>query len=69
MIIKANTENTTPLRAGFNSLVPDPDKWLQFDLDQRVSQALRSKAITHHHHWQGWSAMLVKLHLKTSPGR
>ena len=69
MIIKANTENTTPLRAGFNSLVPDPDKWLQFDQDLRMSRAQRSKATTDQHQWQGWRTMLVKLHLKTSPGK
>lgn len=69
MITKANTENTTPLRAGFNSLVPDPDKWLQFDQDQRLTRALRSKATAGPYLWQGWSAMLVKLHLKTSPGK
>ena len=69
MIIKANTENTTPLRAGFNSLVPDPDKWLQFDQNQRLSRALRSKATAEQNFWHGWSAMLVKLHLKTSPGK
>jgi len=69
MIIKAKTENTTPLRAGFNSLVPDPDKWLQFDQDHRLTKALRSKAPAAPQLWQGWSAMLVKLHLKTSPGK
>ena len=69
MIIKANTENTTPLRAGFNSLVPDPDKWLQFDQDHRLTMALRSKATMDQPHWQGWRAILVKLHLKTSPGK
>ncbi len=69
MIIKANTENTTPLRAGFNSLVPDPDKWLQFDQDHRMTRALRSKATADQQLWHGWSAILVKLHLKTSPGK
>ncbi len=74
MTTEASSEKKTPLRAGFNSVVPDPDKWLKFDHELRLSRLSHTQAATHKHPWRGhlltqWSGMLIKLHLKTVAGK
>jgi hypothetical protein len=69
MTIDANTDKQMPLRAGYNSLVPDLDKWRQFDRDLLISQQLLKKTgikasadsngLLNH-----WRAMMQKLLLK-----
>ncbi len=43
MPIDANTDKQAPLRAGYNSLVPNPDKWQQFDRDLKLAQQLQQQ--------------------------
>jgi hypothetical protein len=42
MPMNTNTNEQLPLRAGYNSLVPDLDKWLQFDRDQVIARELQA---------------------------
>lgn len=42
MPIDTTKHEHMPLRAGYNSLVPDLDKWLQFDRDQVIARELQA---------------------------
>ncbi len=69
MTIDANTDKQTPLRAGYNSLVPDLDKWRQFDRDwlisrQRLQQTHLQSSAHHNGLLSHWRAMMQKLLLK-----
>lgn len=69
MTIDANTDKQTPLRAGYNSLVPDLDKWRQFDRDWLISRQLLQQTHTQssaHHNGllSHWRTMMQKLLLK-----
>jgi hypothetical protein len=74
MTIDANTNTQVPLRAGYNSLVPDIDKWQQFDRDLKLAQQLqqqtrlkpehRSKSLLRH-----WQSIMQKLQTKPARSR
>jgi hypothetical protein len=55
-----------PLRAGYNSVVPNLDKWRQFDYEQT---AKRHQLANEGQYWRGhmlkqWHQVLNKLHLR-----
>ncbi len=63
----SNANNQAPLRAGYNSLVPDPDKWLQFDHDLMLARQLQRQTnlkTNHHSLMRHWYAIIQKLQPK-----
>lgn len=60
-----------PLRAGYNSIVPDIEKWRQFDHDLNNKRKLRNSErgqMWQSHLLKQWQLVLDKLHL-SSAGR
>jgi hypothetical protein len=63
----SNKNNQMPLRAGYNSLVPDPDKWLQFDRDLMLARQLQLQTERQSNHFslvRHWYAIIQKLQPK-----
>ena len=60
-----------PLRAGYNSIVPDIEKWRQFDHDLNNKRKLRNSErgqMWQSHLLKQWQLVLDKLHLSSAGG-
>lgn len=63
----SNKNNQMPLRAGYNSLVPDPDKWRQFDHDLMLARKLQHQTELQTNHFsllRHWNTIIQKLQPK-----
>jgi hypothetical protein len=68
--ITTSASSLPPLRAGYNSIVPDLTKWRQFDHELNAKRKLQHQLAHDHQYWRShvlkqWHLVLNKLHLRS----
>ena len=66
-IVQSTTES--PLRAGYNSIVPNVDKWRQFDHELSIKRMQQRELANEGQYWHSqvlkqWHLVLNKLNLR-----
>lgn len=65
----AQSTTESPLRAGYNSIVPNVDKWRQFDHELSIKRMQQRELANEGQHWHNqvlkqWHLVLNKLNLR-----